>query len=98
MKYYYCKLIPPRPDFVQTMTAGEGQLMQQHGAYWKAMMDRGLTAAFGLVADPAGAFGVGILTLDDDADPHALTSQDPTMKANVGFVYEIHPMPRAVTR
>ena len=98
MKYFFCKLLPPRSDFVQTMTADEGLLMQEHAAYWKRVMDRGLTAAFGLVADPAGAFGVGILTLPDDGDARALTLGDPTIKANVGFSYQIYPMPRAVTR
>jgi hypothetical protein len=98
MKYFFCKLIPPRRDFVQTITPAEGQLMQEHGAYWKGMMDRGLVAAFGLVGDPKGAYGVGILTLDDDGDAQALTADDPTIRANAGFSYEIYPMPRAVTR
>ncbi len=98
MKYFFCKLIPPRPDFAQTMTAEEGKLMREHAAYWKGMMDQGLVAAFGLVADPRGAYGVGILTLDDDGNVQALTSNDPTIKANAGFLYEIYPMPRAVVR
>lgn len=98
MKYFFCKLIPPRPNFVQTMTAEEGKLMQEHAAYWKGMMDQGRAAAFGLVADPKDAYGVGILTLDDDENVHALTSGDPTIKANLGFVYEIYAMPRAVVR
>ncbi len=98
MKYFFCKLMPPRADFVQTITPAEGQLMQEHGAYWREMMDRGLVAAFGLVADPNGAYGVGILTLADGGDDvQALTSADPTIKAGVGFRYEIYPMPRAVT-
>ncbi len=98
MKYFFCKLIPPRLDFVQTITPAEAQLMQEHGAYWKSMMDRGLVAAFGLVGDPKGAYGVGILTLDDDGDAQALTADDPTIRARAGFSYEIYPMPRAVTR
>jgi len=98
MKYFFCRLNPPRQDFVQTMTAEEGALMQEHAMYWRGMMDRGLVAVFGLVADPAGAYGVGILTLDDDGDARALTSGDPTIRANRGFRYDIHPMPRAVVK
>ncbi len=98
MKYFFCRLLPPRPDFVQTLTPDEAQLMQEHGAYWKSMMDKGLIAVFGLVADPKAAYGIGVLTLPDDGDPSALTSQDPTIRANRGFAYEILPMPRAVTR
>ncbi len=98
MKYFFCKLIPPRPDFPQTMTTEEGRLMQEHSAYWKGMMDQELVAVFGLVADPKGAYGVGILTLNDNGNAQALTSNDPTIKANAGFAYEIYPMPRAVVR
>ncbi len=97
MKYFFCKLLPPRADFVQTITPQERQLMQDHTAYWHAVMDRGQIAVFGLVADPNGAFGMGVLTLQDNGDPRALTSEDPTIKANVGFRYEIYPMPNAVT-
>ncbi len=98
MKYFFCKLIPPRPDFVETITPEELQLMQDHGVYWHRMMERGLIAVFGLVADPKGAFGMGVLTLEDDSDPQTLTTEDPTIKAGVGFKYEIYPMPRAVTQ
>ncbi len=98
MRYFFCKLLPPRPDFVETITAEEAQLMQDHGLYWKGLMDRGLVAVFGLVADPDAAYGIGVLTLGEADDPVALTSQDPTIRANRGFSYRILPMPRAVTR
>ncbi len=98
MKYFFCRLLPPRADFVQTMTPEEAQLMQDHGAYWKGLMDKGLVAVFGLVLDPKAPYGVGVLTLGEAGDPQALTAQDPTILANRGFAYEILPMPRAVTR
>ncbi len=98
MKYFFCKLLPPRANFVQSMTPDEGLLMQEHAAYWRGLMDRGLVAVFGPVADPAGAYGVGILTLPEEGDARALTSDDPTIKANVGFSYQIFPMPTAVTK
>lgn len=98
MKYFFCKLIPPRSDFALTMTSEEATLMREHAAYWHGLMDRGFVAAFGLVGDPKGSYGIGVLTLDDTGDPRALTSADPTMKADAGFSYEIYPMPSAVTR
>ena len=39
MKYCFRKLIPPRTNFVQTLTRREGKLMQEHAAYWKGMND-----------------------------------------------------------
>jgi hypothetical protein len=98
MKYFFCKLNPPRPDFAQTMTAEEAGLMEQHAVYWRGLMERGLVAVLGLVGDPKGAYGIAVLTLDDDGDPHALTADDPVIKAQAGLWYDIFPMPRAVAR
>jgi hypothetical protein len=57
------------------------------------MLDQGRAVTFGLVLDPRGAFGIGVLELPDDADVNALTDGDPTIAANVGFRYEVSPMP-----
>ena len=75
------------------MTDAERQLMQEHAQYWRGMLDQGRAVTFGLVLDPQGAFGIGVLELPDDADVNALTNGDPTIKAGVGFRYEIAPMP-----
>jgi hypothetical protein len=98
VRYFYCRLNPPRVDFVQTMSARETQVMQEHGVYWRGLMEQGMVAAFGVVADPQGPFGVGILTLDDVGDPEALMAGDPVIKAGIGARYVILPMPQAVTR
>lgn len=98
MKYYVSKLIPPRPTFMQDITPAETKLMQQHSTYWRDLMERGLAVAFGPVADPAGAFGLGILEVPADVDPRRLLADDPVVKAGVGFRFEIHPMPEAVVR
>jgi uncharacterized protein len=34
MRYFFCKLTPPRPTFAADMTDAERQLMRQHVAYW----------------------------------------------------------------
>ena len=98
MKYFLYKLIPPRPTFAQDMTDAEAKLMQQHAAYWKSLMDRGLVIVFGPVADPKGVYGVAVLELEEEADANALGMNDPTMKADVGFHFELYPMDRAVLR
>jgi len=93
MKTYFAKLLPPRPSFVMDMTDAERQLMQAHAQYWRGMLDQGRAVTFGLVLDPRGAFGIGVLELPDDADVNALTNGDPTIAANVGFRYEVSLMP-----
>ena len=96
MKYYFFKLIPPRVTFPGDITPAEAQLMQEHSAYWKEYMNQGLVVAFGPVFDPKGPYGIGIIRLEDSGDPSSMCANDPTVLANVGFTYEVHPMPSVV--
>ncbi|HEY2405687.1 MAG TPA: YciI family protein [Polyangiaceae bacterium] len=97
MKYYFVKLLPPRPTFAQDMTEVERALMHEHIVYWQARMAEGSVVAYGPVADPKGGYGLGILKLADDADVSHFCAGDPTVLANVGFAYEVFVMPRLVT-
>ena len=97
MKYYFIKLLPPRADFMQTMTGDELALMRAHQDYWRMFAGKGWAVAYGPVADPAGGFGAGFWALPDDQDPASLAAKDPVMLANAGFRYEILPMPALVT-
>jgi uncharacterized protein YciI len=98
MKYFFCKLLPPRSTFGHDMTPAEGKLMQDHGAYLRTFAEQGTAVVFGPVADPAGFYGIGVWELPDNADIHAICAADPVIKSGIGFRYEIHPMPRAVMR
>ena len=93
MKTFFCKLIAPRPTFGQDMTQEEAALMQEHAVYWRDWMARGHVVTFGVVADPAGVFGIGVVEVDDDAQVRDLTDSDPTVKSGRGFRFEVHPMP-----
>lgn len=70
--------------------------MQQHGAYWRQAVERGDVVAFGMVADPACPFGIGIVELDDPAAARRYTDADPIILAGRGFRYDILPMPFGV--
>jgi hypothetical protein len=96
VKYYFIKLLPPRADFMQTMSDQELAIMRAHQGYWRILADKGWVVAYGPVADPAGGFGAGFWALPDDQDPAALMKDDPAIKANAGLRYEIAPMPALV--
>ena len=96
MKYFLCKLIPPRPTFPADMTKAEARLMQEHSAYWRHLMSKGLVIVFGPVADPKGSYGIAVIQLEDDADVNSLCRNDPTIKADIGFKFEVYTMPQAV--
>jgi len=98
MAYFLCKLIPPRPTFAQDMTAEERTIMQQHVTYWTNLADEDIAIAFGPVADPAGAWGVGILQVETEAEAQAIRAEDPTIKSGRGFQFEVFAMPRLILR
>jgi hypothetical protein len=91
---FFCRLVPPRATFALDMSPAEGRMMQEHAGYWHGLMRQGKVVAFGLVGDPAGAYGIGILEVVDEAEARELTANDPTIRSGLGFRYEIHPMPR----
>lgn len=93
MPYFFFKLIPPRPTFPGDITPAEAGLMQQHVGYWHGWLAAGHVVAFGPVADPKGAFGIGILRLKEGADAQSIAAADPVVAADVWFRCEIHPMP-----
>ncbi|MER9597018.1 MULTISPECIES: hypothetical protein [unclassified Mesorhizobium] len=68
MKYYLAKFIPPRSDFLATMSADEGELMKQHGAFLDRLLGKGTIVAHGPVLDPAGGYGLSLYQVDDDQD------------------------------
>ncbi|MGX8882472.1 YciI family protein [Methylovorus sp. SPW-M1] len=91
MKYYLCKFIPPRDDFLPTLSADEQRWMQEHVVYLNKLLDQNIIVAHGPVMDPSGGYGVSLYQIADDQDIAAFTSEDPIVKNGVGH-YEHHPM------
>lgn len=97
MKYYLCKFIPPRDDFLPTMTADEQKWMQEHVVYLNSLLDQNIIVAHGPVMDPSGGYGVSLYQIADDQDIATFTSEDPIVKNGVGH-YEHHPMLHLTSR
>jgi len=72
--------------------------MRAHVAYCGELLRAGKALVFGPVADPAGVWGLGVLQLPDDADPHEIVANDPVIKADAGFACQVMPMLRAATK
>jgi uncharacterized protein len=98
MKYFFCKLTPPRPTFADDMTDAERQLMHEHVAYWSDHAAKGTAIVFGPVADPSGGYGIAVIEAADEAAMRELSARDPVMSAGRGFSYAIHAMPQIVLR
>ena len=94
-KYFALYLLPPRPDFAQTMTDDERSIMQQHVGYWTSMMKQGKVVAFGPVMEPKEVYGLGIVSVDDEQEVKDLIANDPAGKINR---YEYFPMRAIVNK
>lgn len=94
MRYFFYRLNSPRPSFPADITPTEAQLMQAHALYWRGLMAKGMVLAFGPVADPKGAFGIAVVRLEDGVDQQTLAANDPVSKADIGFSFDIFPMPQ----
>jgi uncharacterized protein YciI len=98
MAYFFCRFVPPRASFPGDITAQEAELMQQHGDYWRERARQGVAIAFGPVFDPKGAWGLGVAEALDETAMRDLTDADPIVRADIGFAFEIHPMPSLILR
>jgi uncharacterized protein YciI len=90
--HFFLKLVPCRPTFAQDMSPEERAIMQQHIAYWTELMKQGKVHVFGPVFDPNGAYGMGVIEMENDAEVSKFVAGDPASKINH---YEVYPM-RAV--
>jgi uncharacterized protein YciI len=90
-QYFLYKLLPPRPDFAFTMTPAEAAVMQEHGDYWDGLLAAGTAVVFGPVVEPTGAWGLGVLEVDDAADADRVRAGDPAVTSGT-LTAEIHPM------
>ena len=98
MKYFFCKLIPPRPLFGEDLTEVEMIAMREHVAHWMKAMEQGKVIAFGPVADPKGFWGAGIVQVESEAELEEFTAKDPVILAGLGFQHETYPMPQIMIR
>lgn len=63
--------------------------MAKHIEYWKPHIQSGTAVVIGMVADPKGGYGVGVVQVDDKHQLDDLIANDP---ANGLHSYEVHPM------
>ncbi len=96
-QHYFFKLIPPRPTFAQDMNDEERNLMQQHARYAQERFAEGKILLYGPVMAEDGAFGLGILEVENEDEARSLAQNDPTVKAGLNR-FEIWPMGVAAAR
>ncbi len=98
MAYFVLRLNPPRPTFPFDASERELSLMGEHAEYWQGKTEVGTAIAVGPVFDPSGSWGLALVEVDDAEAAEALTYQDPIIRAEAGFTYEVLPVPSLLLR
>lgn len=98
MAHFLLRLSPPRASFPQDASAAEMTAMGAHSAYWQDQADRGAALAVGPVADPGGIWGMALVDVEDEARAQGLADGDPIITADLGFTYEVLPVPSLILR
>jgi uncharacterized protein len=80
------------------MTREEIKVMQEHLTYWKELTDRNFVVIFVPVADPNGIYALAIVEADDEAVVYGFGINDPAIKADLGFRFEVFPMLQPILR
>jgi uncharacterized protein YciI len=97
MTLYLYRLLPPRPrSFATDMNPEEAKILGEHVAYWQQHVATGKVLVMGPVADPEGAFGMGVIIAEEGEAVDPLCKEDPAVKSGLGFCYKLHVMPNYI--
>ncbi len=81
MAVFLYRIIPPRPDFAETATREEGEMMGQHYLYLKALHEQGVLIFTGRTE--SGSIGISVFEAKDQAAAQAVSDGDPAKQAGV---------------
>ena len=79
MATFVLRLIAPRPNFAQTLTDDEREIMGRHAAHWRPYLERGDMVVFGPVLTEDDSYGLAVVETDDEDGLRAFASQDPVV-------------------
>ena len=79
MATFVLRLIAPRPNFAQTLTDTEREIMSRHAAHWGPYLKRGDMVAFGPVLTDEDSYGLAVVETDDEQALREFAAQDPVV-------------------
>jgi uncharacterized protein YciI len=79
MPTFVLRLIAPRPDFAQTLTDSEREIMGRHAEHWRRYLDRGDMVVFGPVLTEEDSYGLAVVETDDENALRDFAAEDPVV-------------------
>ena len=88
MPTFVLRLIAPRPNFAQTLTDSEREIMSSHAAHWGPYLERGEMVVFGPVLTDDDSYGLAVVETDDERGLREFAAQDPVVTSGTA-VFEL---------
>jgi uncharacterized protein YciI len=79
MPTFVLRLIAPRPNFAQTLTAAEREIMGRHAAHWGPYLERGDMVVFGPILTDEDSYGLAVVETEDEDALRGFAAQDPVV-------------------
>jgi uncharacterized protein YciI len=79
MPTFVLRLIAPRPNFAQTLTDAEREVMRRHAAHWAPYLERGDLVVFGPVLTDEDSYGLAVVEADDERALREFAAEDPVV-------------------
>jgi uncharacterized protein YciI len=79
MPTFVLRLIAPRPNFAETITDSEREIMNRHAAHWSPYLGRGEMVVFGPVLTEGDSYGLAVVETDDEHALREFAAQDPVV-------------------
>ena len=79
MPTFVLRLIAPRPNFAQTLTEAEREIMDRHASHWRPYLERGEMVAFGPILTDEDSYGLAVVETNDEQALRAFTARDPAV-------------------
>src|SRR6202045_3190004 len=79
MPTFVLRLIAPRPNFAQTLTDAEREIMSSHAAHWGPYLERGDMVVFGPILTDDDSYGLAVVEADAEQAPREFAAQGPVV-------------------
>lgn len=97
MPTFVLRLKAPRPQFAQTLTDAEREIMGRHAAHWQPYLERGDMVVFGPVLTDDDSYGIAVVETEDEQALRDFAAQDPVVTTGTAS-YEIGRMAAGTVR
>ncbi len=79
MPTFVLRLIAPRPNFAESLTEAEREIMSSHAAHWRPYIERGEMVVLGPVLTEEDSYGLAVVETDDEQALREFVAQDPVV-------------------